>query len=278
MNSRSNKSLEAIPETESTQNSYKAVYSKLDVSHEILAPMTEGFTTEDSIGDNTFVGCGVCHKWNTSLPESKESEENCGKDDHNEKQDSSQEWVFYSEEGTSHTLLASHDDTPLHCLDVPTLNVENEESQYQDDELFETLHTNAEPQLSESICSVTSNQQSATHPEPITQEAAQSPLKNGDSKLNMAPLKMSIQDGKYLWNQLRLMELWRQKSLIQRKEEDLSQEQGLISEQGDFHTRLSLPDDTSVQSRGPRVENEESQVGLLCIVFADLYTMFHKIK
>ena len=62
-------------------------------------------------------------------------------------------------------------------------------------------------------------------------------------------------------------------------EEDLSQEQGLVSEQGNFHTRLSLPDDTSVQSRGPRVENEESQVGLLCIVFSDLYTaMFHKIK
>ena len=61
-------------------------------------------------------------------------------------------------------------------------------------------------------------------------------------------------------------------------EEELSQEQGLISEQGNFHTRLSLPDDTSVQSRGPRVENEESQVGLLCKVFADLYTMFHKIK
>ena len=205
MNSRSSKSLEAIPGTEPTQNSYKAVYSKLDVSHEILAPMTEGFTTEDSIGDNTFVGCGVCHKWNTSLPESKESEENCGKDDHNEKQDSSQEWVFYSEEGTSHTLLASHDDTPVHCLDVPTLNVENEESQYQDDELFETLHTNAEPQLSESICSVTSNQQSAIHPEPITQEAAQSPLSNplwnGDSKLNMAPQQHSGQEweesGKY---------------------------------------------------------------------------------
>ncbi|XP_066028059.1 uncharacterized protein [Pocillopora verrucosa] len=304
VNSRSNKSLEAIPETESTQNSYKAVYSKLDVSHEILAPMTEGFTTEDSIGDNTFVGCGVCHKWNTSLPESKESEENCGKDDHNEKQDSSQEWVFYSEEGTSHTLLASHDDTPLHCLDVPTLNVENEESQYQDDELFETLHTNAEPQLSESICSVTSNQQSVTHPEPITQEAAQSPLSNplwnGDSKLNMAPQQCSEEEihsgqeweesGEDLASWFNLCEnedtgknehsRWEismepsktdggvEKDIFD-SEEDLSQEQGLISEQGDFHTRLSLPDDTSVQSRGPRVENEESQsIGDISIVEA----------
>ena len=61
-------------------------------------------------------------------------------------------------------------------------------------------------------------------------------------------------------------------------EEELSQEQGLFSEQGNSHIHLPLPDYTSVQSRGPRVENEESQVGLLCIVFADLYTMFHKIK
>ena len=50
-------------------------------------------------------------------------------------------------------------------------------------------------------------------------------------------------------------------------EEDLSREQGLFSEQGNSHIHLSLPDDTSVQSRRPEVENEESQVCLLCIVF-----------
>ena len=49
-------------------------------------------------------------------------------------------------------------------------------------------------------------------------------------------------------------------------EEELSPEQGLFSEQGNSHIRLSLPDDTSVQSRRPEVENEEIQVCLLCIV------------
>ena len=49
-------------------------------------------------------------------------------------------------------------------------------------------------------------------------------------------------------------------------EEELSQEQGLFSEQGNSHIHLSLPDDTSVQSRRPEVENEEIQVCLLCIV------------
>ena len=49
-------------------------------------------------------------------------------------------------------------------------------------------------------------------------------------------------------------------------EEELSQEQGLFSEQGNSHIQLSLPDDTSVQSRRPEVENEEIQVCLLCIV------------
>ena len=42
-------------------------------------------------------------------------------------------------------------------------------------------------------------------------------------------------------------------------EEELSQEQGLFSEQGNSHIHLSLPDDTSVQSRRPEVENEEIQ-------------------
>ena len=49
-------------------------------------------------------------------------------------------------------------------------------------------------------------------------------------------------------------------------EEDLSREQGLFAEQGNSHVHLSLPDDTSVQSRRPEVENEEIQVCLLCIV------------
>ena len=91
VNSRSSKSQEAIPETESTQHSREAVNSKLNVSHEILELMTEGFTSEDGIGSNNYVGSGVCHKWNTSLPESKKTEENCEKDDHNKMQDSSQE-------------------------------------------------------------------------------------------------------------------------------------------------------------------------------------------
>ena len=98
-------------------------------------------------------------------------------------------WALYSEERTSYTLLASHD-TPVPCRDVPALNEENGESQYQDDALFKTPYTNAKPKPSESILSVTSNQQS-THSGPITQEVAQSslsnPLWNGDSKLNMAP-------------------------------------------------------------------------------------------
>ena len=196
VNSRSDKSLETISETESTQHSFKAANSKPDVSHEILAPMTEGFTSEDSIGNSHYVRSGVCLKWNTSFSESKKTKENSEKDDHNEKQDSSEEWA--SDRRTSHTWLASHDDTPVHFLDVPTLNVENEESQYQDDELLETLHANAKPQSSKSIRSATSNQQSATHPGPITQEAAQSPLSNplwnGDSKLNMAPPQCSDEE------------------------------------------------------------------------------------
>ena len=78
-------------------------------------------------------------------------------------------------------------------------------------------------------------------------------------------------------------------------EEELSQEQELFSEQGNSHIHLSLPDDTSVQSRRPEVENKESQVCLLCIVFsqhlevsslraesllfiAELYTMFQKVR
>ena len=198
VNSRSSKSQEAIPETESTQHSHKAVNSKLDVSHEILAPMIEGFTSEDSTGDKEYVGSGVCHKWNTSLPESKSTEENCEKDNYNEMQDSRQELASYSEERTSHTLLASHDGTPVLCIDVPALNVENEESQHQDDELFETLYTSAKPQPSEAVRCVTSNQQSVTHPGSITQEAAQYPLSNplwtGDSKLNMAPPQCSDEE------------------------------------------------------------------------------------
>ena len=107
-------------------------------------------------------------------------------------------WVLYSEERTSHTLSASRDDTPVPCRDVPALNVENGESQYQDDALFKPPYTNAIPKPSESILSVTSNQQSTTHPGPITKEAAQSPLSNPmwnrDSKLNMAPLQCSDEE------------------------------------------------------------------------------------
>ena len=52
-------------------------------------------------------------------------------------------------------------------------------------------------------------------------------------------------------------------------EEGFSQGHRLFSEQGNSHIHLSLPDDTSVQSRRrPEVENEESQVCLLCIVFS----------
>ena len=96
-------------------------------------------------------------------------------------------------ETESTQLLASHDDTPVHCLDAPDLNVENAESQYQDNELFETLHAeNAKPQNSKSVLSGTSNQQSATCAGSTTQsQAAQShvnsPLWNGDRKSNVAP-------------------------------------------------------------------------------------------
>ena len=50
-------------------------------------------------------------------------------------------------------------------------------------------------------------------------------------------------------------------------EEDLSREQGLFAEQRNSHVHLSLPDDTSVQSRRPEVKKKESQVCLLCVVF-----------
>ena len=107
-------------------------------------------------------------------------------------------WVLYSEERTSHTLSASRDDTPVPCRDVPALNVESGESQCQDDALFKPPYTNAIPKHSESILSVTSNQQSTTHPGPIIQEAAQSPLSNPlwnrDSKLNMAPPRCSDEE------------------------------------------------------------------------------------
>ena len=78
-------------------------------------------------------------------------------------------------------------------------------------------------------------------------------------------------------------------------EEGLSQGQRLFSERGNSHIHLSLPDDASVQSHRPEVENEKSQVCLLCIVFsqnlevrslratlncsfAELYTMFHNVR
>ena len=115
-------------------------------------------------------------------------------------QDSSQEWAFFSEGRTSHIQLASHDDTPELWFDALDLIVENEESQYQDNELFEAPHAeNTKPKDSESILSVTSNQQSATHAGPTTQsQAAQSPVSNplwnGDSKLNMAPLQCSDEE------------------------------------------------------------------------------------
>ena len=51
-------------------------------------------------------------------------------------------------------------------------------------------------------------------------------------------------------------------------EEELSQEEGHFSEQGNSHIHRLLPDDTSVQSRRAEVENKESQVCLLCIVFS----------
>ncbi|RMX48567.1 hypothetical protein pdam_00024781, partial [Pocillopora damicornis] len=101
---------------------------------------------------------------------------------------------------TSHIQLALHDDTPELWFDALDLIVENEESQYQDNELFEAPHAeNAKPKDSESILSVTSNQQSATHAGPTTQsQAAQSPVSNplwnGDSKLNMAPPQCSDEE------------------------------------------------------------------------------------
>ena len=49
-------------------------------------------------------------------------------------------------------------------------------------------------------------------------------------------------------------------------EEGLNQGQRLFSEQGNSHIHLPLPDDASVQSRRPEVENKESQVCLLCVV------------
>ena len=49
---------------------------------------------------------------------------------------------------------------------------------------------------------------------------------------------------------------------------DREPEQGLFSEEGNLYTHLPLPDDTSVQSVGPEVENEESQVCLLCRVLS----------
>ncbi|CAH3155961.1 unnamed protein product [Pocillopora meandrina] len=208
-------------------------------------------------------------------------------------------WVLYSEERTSHTLSASRDDTPVPCRDVPALNVENGESQYQDDALFKPPYTNAIPKPSESILSVTSNQQSTTHPGPITKEAAQSPLSNPmwnrDRKLNMAPLQCSdeeIHSGQE-WEESAIIEVeglaswfdlcgnedagkdehsrWEMSSMEPNKtdggverdvfdsEEGLSQGQRLFSEQGNSHIHLSLPDDASVQSRRPEVENEKSQ-------------------
>ena len=56
-------------------------------------------------------------------------------------------------------------------------------------------------------------------------------------------------------------------------EEGLSQEQELFSEQGNSHVHLSLPDDTSVQSCRPEVENEESQVCLLYMVFPRIWKL-----
>ena len=187
---------EANPKVESTQHSHNGVSSELGMSHKILVAMTKRFTSELSIDDNKYLGTGDVPKWNTPPSESKKTEKNYEKEDHDEKQDSSKEQGLYFEERASHTLLASHDDTPVFCLAVPDLNAENEESQYQDNKPFETLHTeNAKPQNSECVPSGTSNQQSATHAGPITQEAAPSPssnpLWNGDSKLNMAPPQCS---------------------------------------------------------------------------------------
>ena len=52
-------------------------------------------------------------------------------------------------------------------------------------------------------------------------------------------------------------------------EEELSQEQGLFSEQGNQHIHLRLPDYyTFVLSLRPEVEKKESQVCLLCVVFS----------
>ncbi|XP_022808803.1 uncharacterized protein LOC111345789, partial [Stylophora pistillata] len=293
VNSRSRKSQKAIAKTESTEHFYKAVNSELNVSHEILTALTEGLNSEISIGEDE----SHCLEWNTHLSGSKKTEENDEKDDHNEKLDSSQECALCYEASTSHTLLASQDNTLMLCIDVPALNVENEESQYQDDELFETLHTeNAKPQQLQSILSVTSNQQSTTHTGPVTQKAARSPLSNplwigiGDSKLNMASPQCSDEEihSGHEWKESGLASWfdlcenedaeknepsrWEMSSMEPNKtdggvekdvfdsEQDLSQEQRFFSEKGNLDIHLSSPDDTSVQSLGPEVENKESQL------------------
>ena len=204
MNSRSSKSQEAIPETESTQHSREAVYSKLNVSHEILELKTEGFTSEDSIGNNNYVGSGVCHKWNTSLPESKKTEENCEKDDYNKMQDSSQEWAF-----PRAFLLEPVPTQYLH-------NVINKETYVNHDFLPAIIEGEGLASWSD-LCE--------------NEDAG----KNELSRREMSSIEPNKTDGGV------------EKDVFD-SEEELSQEQGLFSEQGNSHVHLSLPDDTSVQS------------------------------
>ena len=237
---------EADPKAESTQHSHKG---EPDMSQEIQATMTEGFTSEFSIGDNKYVGSGDCPEWNTPLPESTKTEVNYEEEDHDEKQDLSPEWALYSEESASHTLLASQDNTPMLLLDVPGVNVENEESQYSDDELSEILHTE-KPQHSESSHDIS--------------------FARTEVLVNGFDLCENEDAGKIVHSRSEILSIEPNKTDRGAEEDnfdaeqDLSLEQGLFSEEGNLHTHLSLPDDTSVQSRRPEVENKESQVCLLC--------------
>ena len=237
---------EADPKAESTQHSHKG---EPDMSQEIQATMTEGFTSEFSIGDNKYVGSGDWPEWNTPLPESTKTEVNYEEEDHDEKQDLSQEWALYSEESASHTLLASQDNTPMLLLDVPGVNVENEESQYSDDELSEILHTE-KPQHSESSHDIS--------------------FARTEVLVNGFDLFENEDAGKIEPSRWEILSIEPNKTDGGAEEDnfdaeqDLSLEQGLFSEEGNLHTHLSLPDDTSVQSRRPEVENKESQVCLLC--------------
>ncbi|PFX13287.1 hypothetical protein AWC38_SpisGene22640 [Stylophora pistillata] len=196
---RLSKSQEANPKAESTQLLNKPVNIELDVSHGIPATVTEGFTSEPSIGDNKYVGSGDFLEWNTPSPESKKTKVNAVNEDQDTEQDLSQEWVFSSEEGTSCARLESQDDNSM--LDLPGIDVDIKGSLYQDDELLKTPHTeNAKSQNVELSLSITSMQKSATHDGPSTQYATQSPSKDplqdgtGNRKSNVVPSQHSNKD------------------------------------------------------------------------------------